>query len=703
MTNPTLITTPFAENGDKNIIPESVGANPQNATMQAGFPPITQQKISEGGIPPERNDFNGILNLYGQHIVHINKGLPYEFDQDFANKIGGYPLNARLMLNNGDIVQSTVANNVNNPNSDMTGWVKVNAASQIVDESGLSQQELNNGIDSANKLRMISAPKGTRVYLNSINEGQGEGGGFFVATQKSGLIDNGGTIFSSPDPLIFWVRVDYDYVTPEMFGATPTGDNYIPVQKAIDFYPRGMGEVRLNRFYDISIGILIPPRLKVVGIGKDSCGFKKYTHDYLDLPDRQWQTMIRSYNYDFIIAIDIDNDVNGDLSGDQIRSTTLQDFSCICTAPMGLARFGCYTFETYHFVMRNVEFKNVTEGVRAEGWLWTMDNVSIRYCTKGFTFPNGGTSFQCNNLYVKYATEIAYDLKDITYSTFTTCCADFSSLHTFKLDGVNAVSFVGCGAEESSKWLFHVVNSKINVSSFRIINNVWGANIIAANWIQNSEVTFTNLYGSFHSVTGNNTDKPFLLNDAKVTLINSTYPALNTALTNSQTYDFGALSKINLVNERGFSTLMGQSGVFYEGYILNDIFTITSDYSAPVFVDSFLQDGTVWRKKTPNADLTALEWRVVSGAWVITSRASGTRSSGSFNGFAIPKNSSVTKLVGLVGAAIGDTIAVSIDKYVDNLSLTAQVSAENTVAVKFHNTTEFTMNIPDFTVNVVRI
>lgn len=123
MTNPTLVTTPFAENGDKNTIPESVGAEPQNATMQAGFPPITQQKISEGGIPPERNDFNGILNLYGQHIVHLNKGLPYEFDQAFADAIGGYPLNSRLMLDNGNIVRSTVVNNTINPNGNMTGWI----------------------------------------------------------------------------------------------------------------------------------------------------------------------------------------------------------------------------------------------------------------------------------------------------------------------------------------------------------------------------------------------------------------------------------------------------------------------------------------------------------------------------------------------------------------------------------------------------
>lgn len=122
MTNPTLVTTPFAENGDKNTIPQSVGAEPQNATQDEGFPEVTQTPISAGGIPPERKDFNGILNLYGQHIVHLNKGLPYEFDAAFATAIGGYPLHARIMLSNGDIVRNTVANNTNDPNSNMTGW-----------------------------------------------------------------------------------------------------------------------------------------------------------------------------------------------------------------------------------------------------------------------------------------------------------------------------------------------------------------------------------------------------------------------------------------------------------------------------------------------------------------------------------------------------------------------------------------------------
>ncbi|EXE75028.1 hypothetical protein J587_0272 [Acinetobacter baumannii 144107] len=48
----------------------------------------------------------------------------------------GYELNARVMLTNGDIVRSTVANNTTDPNVDMTGWVLDNASSQIIDADG---------------------------------------------------------------------------------------------------------------------------------------------------------------------------------------------------------------------------------------------------------------------------------------------------------------------------------------------------------------------------------------------------------------------------------------------------------------------------------------------------------------------------------------------------------------------------------------
>lgn len=61
----------------------------------------------------------------------------------WVKKANGYPINKRIMLTNGDIVKSTIDGNENDPNVNMTGWVKTNSASQIFDESGKDQQEVN--------------------------------------------------------------------------------------------------------------------------------------------------------------------------------------------------------------------------------------------------------------------------------------------------------------------------------------------------------------------------------------------------------------------------------------------------------------------------------------------------------------------------------------------------------------------------------
>lgn len=96
---------------------------------------------------------NNALNNSLQALVNRDKfvddkiktGLPPVFNQEFSNTTGGYPLNSRLMLTNGDIVRSTIANNTTNPNVDMTGWSIVNSASQIVDEIYNITQSVING------------------------------------------------------------------------------------------------------------------------------------------------------------------------------------------------------------------------------------------------------------------------------------------------------------------------------------------------------------------------------------------------------------------------------------------------------------------------------------------------------------------------------------------------------------------------------
>jgi len=80
---------------------------------------------------------NGNMNEQAKSLASQNMysrlyaGLP--FDPAFTAQVGGFPVGGRAALENGDIVRSTVANNTVDPNTDMTGWVKSNAADQLID------------------------------------------------------------------------------------------------------------------------------------------------------------------------------------------------------------------------------------------------------------------------------------------------------------------------------------------------------------------------------------------------------------------------------------------------------------------------------------------------------------------------------------------------------------------------------------------
>ena len=141
------------------------------------------------------------------------------------NLAGGYLKNARVMLANGDIVKSTIDGNTNDPNVDMTGWVKPNAASQIFDESGLNQQELNNGVESIEDLLAISNPKnGSRVYVKGYRPATNLalakpyiGGGVFIYDESKSTLNDGVINFNG------WVR-QFEIITSSMAGCYIDGE-----------------------------------------------------------------------------------------------------------------------------------------------------------------------------------------------------------------------------------------------------------------------------------------------------------------------------------------------------------------------------------------------------------------------------------------------------------------------------------------------
>lgn len=85
-TYPTqFFSGPFAASGDKTII----GAEPVatgRASLPLGFPPITATPISQGGIAPQREDFNGILYMLSAFSWWQQSGGMWQFNSalDYA-------------------------------------------------------------------------------------------------------------------------------------------------------------------------------------------------------------------------------------------------------------------------------------------------------------------------------------------------------------------------------------------------------------------------------------------------------------------------------------------------------------------------------------------------------------------------------------------------------------------------------------------
>lgn len=88
-----------------------------------GVRQLETNEYATGGLNGNMNE--QAKSLAGQNMYsRLYAGLP--FDPAFTVQVGGFPIGGKAALENGDIVKSTIPNNINNPNVDMTGWVNQN-------------------------------------------------------------------------------------------------------------------------------------------------------------------------------------------------------------------------------------------------------------------------------------------------------------------------------------------------------------------------------------------------------------------------------------------------------------------------------------------------------------------------------------------------------------------------------------------------
>ena len=218
MPNPDLIPEPFAQSGDKNPIPlERAIADPvYRASWKAGFPPDTRLPKGLGGEAPDGLDFNGVLNIISQAVVFLQKGNGYQFDP----ALSPYPIGALVRSNdNLTTYQSTVPNNSNNPNSNMTGWRVYNGSGFIVDNLTTN--------DSA---KALSAAQGKVLQDNKL--GKAENAVSATKLQKARAINN--VLFDGTSninlPLLGYGQTWQNVTGSRASGITYTNNTGKPIQ-----------------------------------------------------------------------------------------------------------------------------------------------------------------------------------------------------------------------------------------------------------------------------------------------------------------------------------------------------------------------------------------------------------------------------------------------------------------------------------------
>lgn len=165
-----LLSTPFAQNGLKNNIPnDDIGLTEGLATYELGFPEITMTPLENGGIPPSGYDVNGVLNDLSSHIVHLNQGGQYKFDSDLCNSINGYSKGAILLSNDESKQYISLVNN-NKVNFNTATAEQISGKWDVFNDKVNGSITAGNGLISAVENKNTTLSLGTPATINENSE-----------------------------------------------------------------------------------------------------------------------------------------------------------------------------------------------------------------------------------------------------------------------------------------------------------------------------------------------------------------------------------------------------------------------------------------------------------------------------------------------------------------------------------------------------
>ena len=91
-TEPQKWSATLGASADVNALPETTPSGSGRASTSGLFPPVTQLPLDQGGIAPERGDFNALFKYLGEYIYYAMQGGVYTYVTTYNYTAGNFVL-----------------------------------------------------------------------------------------------------------------------------------------------------------------------------------------------------------------------------------------------------------------------------------------------------------------------------------------------------------------------------------------------------------------------------------------------------------------------------------------------------------------------------------------------------------------------------------------------------------------------------------
>ena len=240
-TEPQKWSATLGASADVNTLPETTPSGSGRASFSGLFPPVTQLPLDQGGIAPERGDFNALFKYLGEYLFYLMQGGMFSYSTDYDYTAGNlvmhegslylciasngpssvvkYPTDANYwrqlaltsQVNNGTLTIQRNGSNVATFSANQAGNTTANISVPTVNNGTLTIQ--NNGATVAtfsanqagNTTANISVPtvnngtltiqkNGTTVATFSANQSGNTTANITVQAAAPGVFDVGSTV-----------------------------------------------------------------------------------------------------------------------------------------------------------------------------------------------------------------------------------------------------------------------------------------------------------------------------------------------------------------------------------------------------------------------------------------------------------------------------------------------------------------------------